>query len=186
MSKTKVRVPAIPADRLSAEQLSLVGGWTKMNFSTVVVNHPAIYRTFVPYLAQLITNSKLPPREREVVCLRSLELCGDVYEQHHHKTIAGNVGMTGQEIEDACRGEGDTLSAFEKLVARATEELVKDQFLSDATWKALQEQYSQTQIMDLVFLTGCYVTMAMVTKSFGIELESPEVQEELNANRKYV
>jgi len=186
MAQDNSRIPAIPIERLSAEARGLVGKWTKMNFTRVIVNHPTMYRLFLPYLSQLIRNSQLPPRERELVCLRSLELCGDVYEQHHHKTIAGNCGMTAEEIEAACAGGGDCLSEFEHTVLRATDELVTDQYISDDTWAALAEQYSEVQLMDLVFLTGCYVTMGMLTRNFGIELESEEDQRELNAARDYI
>ena len=40
--------------------------------------------------------------------------------------------------------------------------------------------------MEVVFLVGCYTVMAMLTKSFGIELESdPATDERLKAMRQY-
>ena len=46
-------------------------------------------------------------------------------------------------------------------------------------------QYSEAQLIDLVFLCGCYVMLAMGTKSFGIPLESAEEQSRINAVREY-
>lgn len=185
MNETTPRIPALPVERLTAEQRELIGDWTKLNFSRVIVNHPAMYRTFVPFLAQLITRTELPPRDRELVCLRTLALCDDTYELHHHKTIARNTKMSEEEIAAACEGRGDCLSPFDLVVLRATEELVRDQFISDDTWQALSAEYNQVQLMDLVFLAGCYVTMGMITKSFGMELESEEDQVSINAGRAY-
>ncbi len=186
MARPQPRVPAIPVERLSAEARGLIGNWTQLNFSRVIVNHPAAYGTFVPYLAQLIKYSKLPPRERELVCLRTLVMCGDTYELTHHKTIARNGDMSDAEIDAACEGRGESLQPFDRVVIAATEELVRDQFIRDETWSRLAERYSVEQIMDLVFLCGCYVTMAMVTRSFDIQLEEESVREQINAARTYV
>jgi alkylhydroperoxidase family enzyme len=187
MKATQPRIPAIPIDRLSAQQRNLIGAWTALNYSRVIVNHADIYGVFIPFLAQLIERSKLPPRERELVCLRTLALCGETYEMDHHKTIARNAGMSEAEIEAACAGGGTCLSSFDLAVLRASEELYRDQNVSDATWKELSTRYSDVQRMDLVFLAGCYVMMAMTTKTFGIELETSQEQlQRINATRDYV
>jgi alkylhydroperoxidase family enzyme len=187
MKATQPRIPAIPIERLSAQQRSLIGAWTELNYSRVIVNHTDIYSVYIPFLAQLVERSKLPPRERELVCLRILTLCGEIYELNHHKTIARNAGMSEDEIAAACGGDGECLSSFERAVLRATEELHREQNISDATWKELSTRYSDVQRMDLVFLAGCYVMMAMTTKTFGVEPEASQEQlQRINAVRDYV
>jgi 4-carboxymuconolactone decarboxylase len=164
-----------------------VGAWTYLDFSRVLVRHPAMYRTFVPFLAALITETALPPRDREIICLRMLRACDDVYEHTHHVDIARREGMTDGEIEQASEGHGGMLTDFDLVLVAATEELLRDQRVSDATWAALGERYTEQQQMELVFLAGCYETMAMLTKTFGIQLESS--QEDLakvNALRTYI
>jgi 4-carboxymuconolactone decarboxylase len=183
MSNTNVRVPPLAVEHFSAEQASLVGDWKHLAFSRVLVQSPRMYRTFVTHLAELVARTNLPPRDRQIVCLRMLELCNDVYEKTHHITISLKAGLTDEEISAILKGQGPSLSSFDATVLNATEELYRDQCISDATWSALAERYSQQQLMEIVFLGGCYQTMAMLTKSFGIELE-PDL-ESFNALRKY-
>jgi 4-carboxymuconolactone decarboxylase len=186
MATTTVRVPPIEEDALTEAQKQLIGGWTDMIFCRVLAHHPRIYSAFVPFLGEVITRTSLPPRDREIICLRMLHLGGDTYESTHHKTIALRSGMTKEEIDDASDGSGVSLGDFDRTLVRATEELHRDQCIADATWAALAQRYSQEQLMELVFLAGCYMTMAMITNSFGMPLETPETFEALEARRTYV
>ena len=185
MRELEVRVPPLEVAEFSEEQARLVGDWTHLNFSRVIVRHPEMYRVFVPYIAQAIGGTKLPPRDREVLVVRTLALGRDVYEAHHHVQIALKAGMSEADIA-AVRSGADSLSDWDRLLVRAADELVRDQILSDAAWAALAERYSQAQLMDLVFLVGCYNVMAMLTKSFGIELVAdPATDAQLKALRQY-
>src|SRR3546814_17158905 len=54
------------------------------------------------------------------------------------------------------------------------------------TWKKLTERYTTLQLMEVVGLVGCYTTMAMVTKTFDIQIEESEATtENLAALRQY-
>jgi 4-carboxymuconolactone decarboxylase len=180
-----VRIAPLSVDEFTDEQKTLVGDWHHLNFSRVLVQHPGMYRVFLPFLDKLIRGSTLPPRDREILCLRTLALGGDVYEGHHHVTIAGKAGMTETEIE-AARTGGAGLSQFDQCLVRAAEELVRRQCVSDPTWAGLAQRYSRQQLMEAVFLVGCYSIMAMITRSFGIEVEQdPETYQRLAKLRQY-
>jgi 4-carboxymuconolactone decarboxylase len=183
MNDAAIRIPAVPVDQLDAAQSDAIGAWTHLIFSRVLVNAPRMYRSFVGHLEELVARSKLPTRDRQIVCLRMLEACGDVYEQTHHAVISRKCGLSEDEIAAMIAGEGEALNDFDRVVIRAVDELHEDQFISDATWAALAERYSQEELMELVFLAGCYLTMGMLTKTFGIQLE-PDL-ESFNALRAY-
>ncbi len=149
-----------------------------------IVRHPELYAIFVPYIRQVIAESILPPRDREVLVLRVLARAGDTYEMHHHEMIARGAGMTDAEIAAACSGEG--LDEWDAALVRAADELVRDSTMSDASWAALSARLDQKQMMEVVFLVGCYAVMAMLTKSFGMELEAaPEDFERIQSLRTY-
>ena len=186
MSVHAVRIPPMPAEKFTEEQAQLVGDWKHLAFSRVLINSPRMYRTFVTHLAELVAHTNLPPRDRQIICMRMLELCGDVYELTHHLTISRNAGLTEDEITAFREGQGACLTDFDRAVIKATEELQRDQYISDGTWSALASRYSQEQLMEVVFLAGCYLTMAMLTKSFGIQLESAGGEfERINSLRSY-
>jgi alkylhydroperoxidase family enzyme len=180
------RIPPLEVKDFTPEQAELVGDWTHLAFSRVIVRHPAAYRVFLPLIDKVIRGSNLPPRDREVIVLRLLGLCGEVYEQHHHEMIARNAGMSDAEIAAAQAGEGEGLSPFDLVLCRAAEELLRDTRIGDATWAALAQRYDEEQLMEVVFLGGCYTAMAMLTKSFGIGLEQQDNDyENITSLRQY-
>jgi 4-carboxymuconolactone decarboxylase len=181
MSTTASRIPPLPPEAFSAEQAEVAKGRESLNLARVFVQHPAAYRTFIPFAEQLFLRSSLPQREREILILRALELCDENYDLAHHVIIAREVGMSDPEIEAARQGAAG-LPDFEQTLTKAAAELVHDHCISDPTWQALAQRYSVEQLMEVVFLVGLYVMMAMGTKSFGIQLEG-EPGEALKATR---
>jgi len=91
--------------------------------------------------------------------------------------------MTDAEIDAARTGAG--LSAFDQTLARAAEELVHDQCVSEETWRELAQRYSPVELMQIVALVGVYVMMAMFTKSYGVELEDEETFNSFVKMRQY-
>lgn len=181
-----VRIPPVEPEDFTAEQAELVGDWKHLVFSRVIVNSPRLYRSFVPHIGAVIAGTSLPPRDRQVIVLRTLATCGDSYELAHHVTISRNAGLAEDEIAAFQSGTGDCLTGFDRTLIQASDELRSDQFVSDATWEALAARYSTEQLMDVVFVAGCYQTMAMLTKSFGMQLEKSDGRfDEINKLRAY-
>jgi 4-carboxymuconolactone decarboxylase len=182
---TTPRIPPLAPEEFTPEQAELIGDWSHLVFSRVIVKRPDMYRIFVPFIKQVIADTRLPPQERQVLVLRTLALSGEVYELHHHEMISRNAGMSEADIAAAKAGS-DSLPPFSQALARAAEELVRDQRVSDTTWETLAERYSEEQLMEVVFLVGCYNTMAMLTKSFEIPLEGgAEDLERIQDMRQY-
>ena len=175
--------PAAEADRTD-EQKRLLGPWGSMNFAAVMVNHPALYRAFMPVIAKVIAATDLPPRDRQILVHRTLALSNEVYEDHHHELISQGAGLSEVDIK-AARTDGPSLTPFEHLLVKATDELVYDRRVSDATWEGLAARYSQVELMELVAVVGVYNMMSMLTRSFGIELEDEETFRNFTKIREY-
>jgi hypothetical protein len=184
MSQSPPRIPPVSPDAFTEEQKSLVGDWATLNFSRVIVENPALYRALMPLIAKLISGSDLPPRDRQILVLRTLALCEDTYETQHNVLISRNAGLTEAEIE-AARSGGGELSAFHRTLLRAAEELVRDQYIQDETWRALAQRYSKVELMEVVALVGGYTLMAMLTKSYGVPLEDAETFNRFTQLRNY-
>lgn len=156
-----------------------------MNFSNVLVRSPALYKAFVPLIAKVIAATNLPPRDRQLLCLRTLTLGNDVYEVTHHELISKSAGLSDAEIAAMRAGAGDALTAFDKILLAAAEQLVRNQHITDETWQALAERYSQEQLMEVVALVGTYLTMAMLTRNYEIPLEDDETFNGFAKKRTY-
>jgi 4-carboxymuconolactone decarboxylase len=179
------RIPPLNPDDCTPEQKELlVGWWQELNYVRVLAQHPDLYRAFNPLIEKTISRTKLPPRDRQVVVLRTLALCNETYETTHHVEISKNVGMSDAEIEAAQRG-ASTLSAFDRLLVTAAEELVRHQRIGDDTWNGLATRYSRIELMEVVGLAGAYVALAMIMKSFDIQLEDAQTFRRFQERRHY-
>jgi AhpD family alkylhydroperoxidase len=120
----------------------------------------------------LLRAGALDARHRELMILRVAARTGSDYEWAQHVRIAGGVGVTEAEIAAVANGGDDTAwSALEADLLRATDELIDDHVVADATWSRLAEHLDERQLMELVFVVGTYTALAMAFNSFGLQLD---------------
>ena len=111
-----------------------------------------------------MSRSLLPPRDREILILRTLGLCDESYEEDHHVRIASALGMSAAEVA-AAQGP------FDRALVRAAEELVNDRCLSEERWGTLAAVYTVNQMLEVVFLVGTYTMLSMATNSCGLPMD---------------
>ena len=127
----------------------------------------------------LSSRNGVPTREKEIAIIRTGVLCKSGYEFTQHKRIGMEAGLTEEEITAIKAGPDDpSWGELDRLILKATDELVQDKFLSTATWEALGRHYSQKQQMDLVFTVGQYTQVSMFLNSFGVQLDEGQVLDE--------
>jgi alkylhydroperoxidase family enzyme len=151
----------LPKERRTPENASNILG--------TFVNHPDLTKEFLKFNVHLLFNSTLPPRLRELAILRVAHRTDSKYEWVQHVKMGLREGLTDDDIAGVQRGEA--ADAFDRTVLAAVDELLATYELSDATWSALGERFDKRQRMDFVFTIGCYVTVSMALKTFGVELE---------------
>lgn len=118
-------------------------------------------------------SSTLPPRDRELLILRTAWRCGAEYEWAQHVQIARKAGMADADIARCRRGpDAPGWDAFDAALLRAADELHDAQCIGDATWQALARRYDDLQLMDVVFAVGQYTLIAMALKTFGTPLDA--------------
>jgi len=120
----------------------------------------------------LSRRNDLPPREREIVILRTGFLCRSGYEWTQHVAIGKREGLTDDEIARIKTGAGAGWSAADAALIQASDELHEDQFITDATWKALGAHFTQKQCMDVVFTAAQYTQVSMFLNTFGVQLDA--------------
>jgi 4-carboxymuconolactone decarboxylase len=173
-----VRVPPLPADQWDdAVDRALAvmlpqerrNPENASNILGTFVNHPDLTKEFLKFNVHLLFNSTLPPRLRELAILRVAHRTDSKYEWVQHVKMGLREGLTDDDIAGVQRGEA--ADAFDRTVLAAVDELLETYELSDAAWSALGERFDKRQRMDFVFTVGCYVTVSMALKTFGVELE---------------
>ena len=141
----------------------------------------AVYRTFARHpklyvprqiLSEYIrTKSTLSPRVREMLILRIGWRCQSAYEWAAHAPAGRRAGLTNDQIRMLARSGYEGWSAADTAIVRAADELFDDDAISDATWKALDDQFDEPQLLDVLITTGGYRMVSMVLNTFGVPAE---------------
>lgn len=170
------RIPPLSDDELDEQQRELlagvrVDGAPASNIFATLVRNPGLFRRWLPFGGKLLAG-KLPPRERELLILRTAVLCRADYEWGQHTLIARSVGISDQEIERVRSGpEAAGWDAFDAVLMRAADELHEAARIGDDTWQALAERYDERQLIEVPMLVGHYHMVAFALNSLGVPLE---------------
>ena len=170
------RIAPVDLDRLSDEQRAalepfLVQGRV-LNIFRTMAQLPRALTAFLAWGGYILSRrNSLPPRERELAILRVGYLCGAGYEWTQHVPIGRAGGLTDAEIERIKAGPGAPgWSPIDSAILRASDELVRDHFITDTTWQDLSE-LGDTGRTDLVFTVGQYTQVSMILNSLGVQLD---------------
>jgi alkylhydroperoxidase family enzyme len=148
------------------------GGGPVLNIFRTLARAPKALARFNEWGGYVLSRrNSLPPREREIVILRVGFLCKSGYEFTQHTRIGLREGLSADEIARIKQGADAAWSAADAALIRAADELVKDHFVSDATWAALSAHFDEKQRMDVVFTAGQYTQVSMFLNTFGVQLE---------------
>jgi 4-carboxymuconolactone decarboxylase len=138
----------------------------------VILAYPALAKAFLTFNNHVATASSVSRRVREILILRISWLRRAEYEFIQHVVLGLRAGLTQAEIERIQLGpDAPGWDAVDADLVRAVDELHADAHISTETWERLSIHFNTTQLMDIVFAVGCYDLLAMVFKTFAVQLE---------------
>lgn len=177
MRLDKPRIAPLSDDQLAPEQAAILQPVAErgpvLNIFRTLARAPKAITAFLSWGTYVLSrDNALPAREREIVVLRTGFLCRSGYEWTQHVGIGKRSGLTDDEIARIKAGP-DALgwSTADAALLRASDELHRDQFVTDATWSALRAHFDEKACMDVVFTTGQYTQVSMMLNSFGVQLD---------------
>jgi alkylhydroperoxidase family enzyme len=134
-------------------------------------HHPELAMAFLTFNRHLVT-STLEPRHREILILRVARRCNSDFEWGQHARIGLSLGMSSDELARIVEGPHRAeWSALERHLLLAADELLDNAAMSDGTWRYLSAEFDKSQLLDVVFTVGAYMTIAMALRSFEVELD---------------
>lgn len=143
-----------------------------LNALGMLARHPALTRAFNTFNGHILFASSLSPRQREMLVLRVAALRQATYEWRQHVVLAGDAGITPDEVARIEEGPGATgWSPLDRAMITAVDELLGDAMVTDGTWEVLAAGLDVEQLMDLVFTVGAYDLLAMAFRSFDVQLD---------------
>jgi alkylhydroperoxidase family enzyme len=173
----KARITPLPASEWTDAHKEALGtrarGDDTLDVFQTCLRNVELCRTWMPFTNYILSDKlSIPPRERELLILRIGYLCNSDYEWAQHAPLGLRVGLTADEVARIPKGpEAPGWNPLDVLLLRAADELHRDKFISDATWRALDERYDDRQMMDVVFTVGQYTMVSMFLNSAGVQLE---------------
>jgi AhpD family alkylhydroperoxidase len=140
-------------------------------FATFVRNPPVdAIRNQIP--GHIRASSTLSDRQRELLLTRVGVLCRSEYEYAAHLRAGRRAGLTDADVERIIKGPDSTTGdALDTALLRATDELYRDDRVSDATWSALAAKLDTRQLLDVLISVGGYREGSMAISSAGVQLD---------------
>jgi alkylhydroperoxidase family enzyme len=165
--------PYPPADRPQSAQALLdtvTVTDSEANILTTLVRAEGLARRWLPFAGKLL-NGKIPPRDRELLILRTGWNCQAEYEWSQHVLIGRIAGLTDEEIDRVTEGPEAVWDDFDRALLRAADELHEDWCVTERTWSVLSARYDTQQLIELPMLVGHYHMIAMTLNTLGVQIE---------------
>lgn len=177
MRLSSPRIPPLRETEWTEEQRIALEPFAKQgrlyNIYTTLGRNPAALKAFLEWGGYVLRRSSIDARERVLVILRVGYLCRAGYEWAQHSRIGKQAGLTDSELARIKVGStADGWSELDRVLLQTAEELHRDYFVSDSTWRKLRSSFNDRRCMDLVFVIGHYTQVCMILNTFGIQLDT--------------
>ena len=174
MRLTEPRIDPIPESEWSDEVRDLLDKSSAedgpANIFRTLAAHPKLLKRWTVFANHVLFKSSLPARERELLILRIGWLCKSEYEWGQHVRIGERSGLSEEEIRRITEGpEAPGWDPADAALLRAVDELHRDAFVGEATWRDLSSRFDTSQLMDIVFTVGQYNLVSMALNTFGVK-----------------
>jgi 4-carboxymuconolactone decarboxylase len=179
------RMPEVQPAEITDEMRDFLAKWSGGIFANADRNpvlltfahHPQLADLFSQLNIHLLSTNTLPVKQRQIAIMRTAWICKATYMWSSHLRTSQRAGLQPDMYRPIQVGADDPyFTDFERVVIRATDELVNDKKVGDASWQALMMQWSNQQMLDFLFTVGAYVTVAGVMRSTGVQRQ-PELIE---------
>jgi alkylhydroperoxidase family enzyme len=151
---------------------SLLGETRPLNIFLTLAKNEELFTSFLSLGSYLLgRKATIPRREREIVILRVGWRCGSDYEFGQHTLIGRHVGLTDDEIDRLATDGLDAWSEEDAALVAMSDELCRDDVVSDATWARLARRWSEPQLLELLVLAGFYRLVSGFLRSVGVQRE---------------
>ena len=128
------------------------------------------------YTINFVSNYNIPLRDKELLILRTAWLSRGDYIWGRHNLVGQNAGLTTEQIGRITAGpDAAGWEDFDKALLTAADELHASRFISEATWNALGERYTEDQLREVVLIVGNYTQLAMFQNTLGAMLP-PDIE----------
>jgi 4-carboxymuconolactone decarboxylase len=162
------RFPEIPLDRMTPEQRQVADAITSGPRGRMTgpfnawLRDPALADRLQKVGEHVRFKSVLPARLNEFAILITARAWTSQYEWYAHHPLALKAGLDPAVAAALADGQPPRgMKSDEAIVYAFCTELHRDKRVSDATYRSALDAFGETGVMDLVGVSGYYVTVSM-------------------------
>ncbi|MFH1381510.1 MAG: carboxymuconolactone decarboxylase family protein [Chloroflexota bacterium] len=143
-----------------------------MNLWKMAAHIPATLPHFIRMGNAILTKTRLDPKLREMVILRTADIMDCEYEHRAHIVLAKELGVTSEKIEAIKDWKSSTaFSKAERAVLRFADEVVKKGRVGDATFGRLAKYLDAGMMVEVAQVAGFYGMIARLLLAFEVDLD---------------
>jgi AhpD family alkylhydroperoxidase len=160
----------VPDDPRARELFAkLASGRGILNLHRVLAHAPALMQASGDTAMAFRHDAKLSRDLAELVVLRTAQLVDCEYVWLRHLSLARGAGVTERQIDEVARwAESEAFTPAQKVALKFAEKAATGSAVDDATFAALQLDFSAREIVELTMLVGHYVATAILIKALGV------------------
>jgi len=138
---------------------------------------PEVFDGYTKLSFALFKDSRLPPDLREIAILRAGYLAKARYETWQHEALARHVGMSVAQIKAVEKGgkHPGILNEAQQAVLDFADDIVLNVRASDATLAAVRKHLSDQLLIDLILVTGLYMTVSRFLETTGVDFDTAPI-----------
>jgi 4-carboxymuconolactone decarboxylase len=166
------RFPLLKLEQLNDQQRPLADEILKVASIGIsgpfnlLLRSPVMGQRMFAMLNYLRFNTSVPDKLNEFAILIQARLWTSQVEWTAHYPIALKAGLPKTVADDLKVGRRPaSMQPDEAAVYDLCMDLAKDHVVSDATFKKARELFSDQQIVDLITVSGVYITLAMLSNA---------------------
>lgn len=178
------RFPNIPPEQMTAEQRALAAAIQGGPRAAVPGRDNSVGGPFNPWLrspavgnllqqlgAELRFRTSIPAALNEFAILITAREWTSQYEWHAHHRLALVAGLPAAVAADlAARRRPEGMDDDQRIVYDFCTELHRDRAVSDASFAAVRRRFGEQGVIDLIAVSGYYVTVAMTLNTARVAL----------------
>jgi hypothetical protein len=129
----------------------------------------------IAFIDVLFRASKIEPKAREMIILRTAKIMNAAYEWQANVILARNIGLTQTEI-DAAATDGPVAGVHPDyvLLCKAADELSLTSTLTDATLSELVQRYDQTLARTYILVISWFNLLPRFVNGCRVPLETAD------------
>jgi alkylhydroperoxidase family enzyme len=164
-------LPPLGDEDIPESLAEVIAAWPYKLHRTLA-HSPQTLLKWLPYGEHILLHNTLPFREREIAILRVGWNAACAYEWGMHALVARRGGFEDADFEALCVGaDSPHWTAGEAALVAAVDDMMRDWTISEGVWGRLAAHYEPDQVVDLVWLSGNFMTISLQLNALRVPLE---------------